>query len=189
VLPSRFDQTLEAYRGLETLLSGGKVGAIGVSNFMPDHLERLLAEASVVPAVNQVEVHPYFSPADRPGRRCRARHPYPGMVADRRHHVLPRDRRERADRPGDRGDREVAREVPAQVMLRWQSQQGRSAIPKTVNPARIAENFDVFDFELTAGELTAIDASTQGSGAVLSPTPSRSKRTTSRSRRPDENSP
>lgn len=59
-LPSAFDRTLAAYRALETLLADGKVRAIGVSNFMPDHLERLLGVAKVVPAVNQIEVHPYF---------------------------------------------------------------------------------------------------------------------------------
>src|SRR6266550_7739907 len=59
-LPTRFDLTLDAYRALEKLLAGGKVRAIGVSNFMPEHLRRLLAETSVVPAVNQIEVHPYF---------------------------------------------------------------------------------------------------------------------------------
>jgi diketogulonate reductase-like aldo/keto reductase len=59
-LPSRFDLTLDAYRALEKLLADGKVRAIGVSNFMPEHLQRLLAETSVVPAVNQIEVHPYF---------------------------------------------------------------------------------------------------------------------------------
>jgi diketogulonate reductase-like aldo/keto reductase len=59
-LPSRFDLTLDAYRALEKLLAGGKVRAIGVSNFVPEHLQRLLSETSVVPAVNQIEVHPYF---------------------------------------------------------------------------------------------------------------------------------
>src|SRR4051812_38949147 len=63
-LPSAFDRTLEAYRGLETLLADGKVRAIGVSNFMVDHLTRLLDRAEVVPAVNQIEQHPYFSQAD-----------------------------------------------------------------------------------------------------------------------------
>ena len=64
-LSSRFDLTLDAYRALEKLLADGKVRAIGVSNFMPDHLQHLLAKASVVPAVNQIEVHPYFQQ-----RRC-----------------------------------------------------------------------------------------------------------------------
>src|SRR6185369_14379983 len=62
-LPSRFDLTLGAYRALEKLLADGRVRAIGVSNFMPDHLARLLAEVGVVPAVNQIEVHPYFQQA------------------------------------------------------------------------------------------------------------------------------
>src|SRR4051812_21814954 len=63
-LPSAFDRTLEAYRGLETLLADDKVRAIGVSNFMVDHLTRLLERATVVPAVNQIESHPYFAQAD-----------------------------------------------------------------------------------------------------------------------------
>ena len=84
-LPSAFDRTLEAYRALETLLADGKVRAIGVSNFMVDHLTQLLERASVVPAINQIEQHPYFAQADvqafgepstassrRPGRRSAA---------------------------------------------------------------------------------------------------------------------
>jgi diketogulonate reductase-like aldo/keto reductase len=157
-LPSRFELTTGAYRALETLLSDGRVRAIGVSNFMPDHLARLLAETSVVPAVNQVELHPYFSqPAVQ--------------AADTTHRILTQAwspiggitfyRETGASVLTDPTIAGIARshgKSPAQVMLRWHSQQGRSAIPKSINPARIAENFDVFDFELTADELTAIDA-------------------------------
>ena len=89
-LPSAFDRTLEAYRALETLLADGKVRAIGVSNFMVEHLTTLLDRATVVPAVNQIECHPYFAAARRGGLRRRARHPHPGLVTDRRHHLLPR---------------------------------------------------------------------------------------------------
>lgn len=89
-LPSEFEKTLEAYRALETLLADGKVRAIGVSNFMVDHLSRLLDRATVVPTVNQIEVHPYFAQRRGAGLRCRARHPHPGLVADRRDHLLPR---------------------------------------------------------------------------------------------------
>src|SRR3954466_6810236 len=71
-LPSRFDLTLDAYHALEKLLADGKVGAIGVSNFMPDHLQRLLAETAVVPAVNQIELHPYFQ--QRTLQRLHAEH-------------------------------------------------------------------------------------------------------------------
>ena len=88
-VPHRFDKIVAAYRALETLLADGRVRAIGVSNFMPHHLDRLLAETEVVPAVNQIELHPYFAQPDvqRGGRG--ARHPHPGVVADRRHHLLP----------------------------------------------------------------------------------------------------
>lgn len=160
--PQRFDRTLEAYRALETLLADGRVRAIGVSNFMPDHLERLLAETSVVPAVNQVEVHPYFrQPAvlaadERHGVLTQAWSPiggitfYPGWGGD--------DRRSTLDDPTIREIAAAHARTPAQVMLGWHLQQGRSAIPKSVTPSRIAENFAVTDVALTAEELAAIDA-------------------------------
>ena len=157
-LPSAFDRTLDAYRALETLLADGKVRAIGVSNFMPEHLDRLLAEASVVPAVNQIEVHPYFQQTAL--QRLHAEHgiltqawsPIGGITSYRG------GARSTFDDPTLR---EIARrhgKSPAQVMLRWHLEEGRSAIPKSVRPARIAENFDVFDFELSREELAAIDA-------------------------------
>jgi 2,5-diketo-D-gluconate reductase A len=157
-LPSRFELTSDAYRALETLLSDGRVRAIGVSNFMPDHLARLIAETSVVPALNQVELHPYFSqPAVQSadtahGILTQAWSPIGGITFYRETgtSVL-------AD-PVIAGIARLHGKSTAQVMLRWHLQQGRSAIPKSTNPARIAENFDVFDFELTADELTAIDA-------------------------------
>ena len=102
-LPSQFESTLEAYRGLESLLGDGKVRAIGVSNFMVEHLTTLLEKASVVPAVNQIEVHPYFSAARGAGPERRARHPDPGVVADRWHHLLPR--RSAFQHPAGPGDR------------------------------------------------------------------------------------
>jgi 2,5-diketo-D-gluconate reductase A len=158
-LPSRFDLTIEAYKALEQLLSDGKVRAIGVSNFMPEHLDRLLAETSVVPAVNQVEVHPYFRQPDvlttdaAHGILTQAWSPIGGITfyRDGEHTSTLQD-------PTIVGIGEAHGKSPAQVMLRWHLQQGRSAIPKSVTPHRIAENFDVLDFELTDDELTAIDA-------------------------------
>ena len=158
-LPGEFERTLDAYRALETLLADGKVRAIGVSNFMPEHLARLLAETSVVPAVNQIEVHPYFRQSDL-------------LAVDAEHGILSQAWSPIGGitfyRGGSHGSTledatigEIARahgRTPAQVMLRWHLQQGRQAIPKSVTPARIAENFDVFDFELTADQLAAIDA-------------------------------
>ena len=157
-LPSRFDLTLDAYRAIEKLLADGRVRAIGVSNFMPDHLARLLAAVTVVPAVNQIEVHPYFQQTVL--QRLHAEHsiltqawsPIGGITSYRGGEKRTFD---------DPKLREIALQhgkSPAQVMLRWHLQQGRSAIPKSTKPARIAENFDVFDFALTADELTAIDA-------------------------------
>lgn len=160
--PSIFDKTLAAYKALETLYADGKVRAIGVSNFMLDHLGRLLDAASVVPAVNQIEVHPYFQQQQLQhfdtdhGILNQAWAPiggitfYPGWGGDERRSTLQ-----------DPTIREIATEhakTPAQVMLRWHLQQGRSAIPKSVTPARIAENFDVFNFTLNADQLAAIDA-------------------------------
>ncbi len=157
-LPSAFDRTLEAYRALEKLLADGGVRAIGVSNFMPEHLKRLLRSASVAPAVNQIEVHPYFQ---QPAlQRVHAEHeiatqawsPIGGITAYR-----GLEKRSFADPTL----LEIARKhgkSAAQVMLRWHLQQGRSAIPKSVKPVRIAENFAIFDFELTREQLAAIDA-------------------------------
>jgi diketogulonate reductase-like aldo/keto reductase len=157
-LPSAFDRTLDAYRALEKLLADGKVRAIGVSNFMPEHLERLLAETSVVPAVNQIELHPYFQQTAvqkldaEHGILTQAWSPIGGITSYRDAEKTTFD---------DPVLLEIARQYgksAAQVMLRWHLQQGRSAIPKSTKPARIAENFDVFDFELSTEQLGAIDA-------------------------------
>jgi diketogulonate reductase-like aldo/keto reductase len=157
-LPSRFDLTTDAYRALEKLLADGKVRAIGVSNFMPAHLERLLDATQVVPAVNQVELHPYFRQPDvlaadaEHGILTQAWSPIGGITfyRDGSHGSTLED-------PTIGGIAEGHGKTPAQVMLRWHLQQGRSAIPKSVTPHRIAENFDVLDFELTGAELAAID--------------------------------
>jgi diketogulonate reductase-like aldo/keto reductase len=157
-LPSAFDRTLEAYRALETLLADGKVRAIGVSNFMVDHLTRLLEHASVVPAVNQIEQHPYFSQADvqafgeQHGIRAQAWSPIGGIT-----HYREGEHRSTLEDPVITGIAEAHGKTPAQVMLRWGLQHGRSVIPKSTKPHRIAENIDVFDFELTAEEMGAID--------------------------------
>lgn len=157
-LPSAFDRTLAAYRALEKLLADGKVRAIGVSNFMPEHLDRLLGEAKIVPAVNQIEIHPYFQ--------------QPALQRlDKQHGILTQAWSPIGGITFYRGGNKSTLEDPvilaiagehgksaAQVMLRWHIQEGRSVIPKSVKPARIAENFDVFDFELSPQQVAAIDA-------------------------------
>jgi diketogulonate reductase-like aldo/keto reductase len=157
-LPSAFDRTLEAYRALETLLADGNVRAIGVSNFMVDHLTRLLDRATVVPAVNQIESHPYFAQADvqafgeQHGILAQAWSPIGGITFYREgeHTSTLQD-------PVIVQIAEAHGKTPAQVMLRWGLQHGRSVIPKSTKAHRIAENIDVFDFELTAEQLSAID--------------------------------
>lgn len=157
-LPSRFDLTIGAYQALETLLADGRVRAIGVSNFMPDHLTALLEQTGVVPAVNQVEVHPYFAQRDAQaadaaaGVLTQAWSPIGGITAYREGgaNVLQDPTLTRIGAAYGK--------TPAQVILRWHLQQGRSAIPKSVRPDRIRENFDVFDFTLAEAELAAIDA-------------------------------
>jgi diketogulonate reductase-like aldo/keto reductase len=157
-LPSAFDRTLEAYRALETLLADGKVRAIGVSNFMVDHLTALLGRAQVVPAVNQIEVHPYFAQSEvqafgaEHGILTQAWSPIGGITFYRQgeHTSTLKD-------PVIVEIAEAHSKTPAQVMLRWGLQHGRSVIPKSTKPARIAENIDVFDFELSADEMAAID--------------------------------
>lgn len=157
-LTNAFDKTIAAYTALEKLLADGSVRAIGVSNFMPDRLEALLAQVNVVPAANQIELHPYFTQPDV-------------QAADAAHGILDQAWSPIGGitfyRGGGHGTlvdpviQAIAGEhgkTAAQVMLRWHLQQGRSAIPKSARPARIAENFDVFDFDLTTDHLAALDA-------------------------------
>ncbi len=157
-LPSDFEQTIGAYRALEQLLADGRVRAIGVSNFMVDHLTRLLDATSVVPAVNQIEVHPYFQQREvqafgtEHGILTQAWSPIGGITSYR-------DAARRSfDEPVILGIGERYGKSAAQVMLRWHIQQGRQVIPKSTKPERIAENLDVFDFALTDDELAQIDA-------------------------------
>jgi diketogulonate reductase-like aldo/keto reductase len=158
-LPTAFDRTLGAYRALETLLADGKVRAIGVSNFMVDHLTKLMDVATVVPAINQIEVHPYFQQPEvqaenaKLGILTQAWAPIGGIT-------FYRDSGHRSTLE-DPTIGEIATahgKSPAQVMLRWHLQEGRQVIPKSTKAARIAENIDVFDFELTADELASIGA-------------------------------
>ena len=159
--PDRFEKTLEAYKALEALLADGRVRAIGVSNFMPHHLKQLLDSTEIIPAVNQVELHPYFTQHEV-------------QVADAEHGIVTQawspiggitfypgwgeDRRNVMEDPAIAAIGHAHDKSPAQVMLRWHLQQGRSAIPKSTNPSRIAENFNVFDFELSEAELAGINA-------------------------------
>jgi len=157
-LPSAFEKTIAAYKALETLLADGKVRAIGVSNFMPNHLTELLDRTDVVPAVNQIEVHPYFQQRQlqaldqEHGILTQAWSPIGGITSYRD------SARRSFDEPVLLAIGAKYGKSAAQVMLRWHIQKGIQVIPKSTRPERIAENFDVFDFDLTGDEVAQIDA-------------------------------
>ncbi|MCH0540003.1 aldo/keto reductase [Streptomyces sp. MUM 203J] len=146
---------IDTYRALEKILADGRAKAIGVSNFLPEHLERLMDATSVVPAVNQIELHPQLAQAET--RAFHARH---GIATE-------------AWSPLGQGRGllelpavvEIARKhgrTPAQAVLRWHLQLGNIVIPKSVTPSRIEENIEVFGFELDADDLAAFAALDEG---------------------------
>jgi 2,5-diketo-D-gluconate reductase A len=149
----RQDRYVDAYRALETLRADGRARSIGVSNFHTHHLDRLLAETDIVPAVNQVELHPWLVQA-----AVRAYNAAHGIRTEA-WSPLARGRaigNSALDAVGARYGKSAA-----QVVLRWQLQLGNIVIPKSVTPQRIRENFDVFDFTLAeadVAEISALDA-------------------------------
>ena len=169
-LPPDFDRTLGAYQALEKLLADGKVRAIGVSNFMVTHLTDLLAETDVVPAVNQIEVHPYFQQREvqdfgrEHGILTQAWSPIGGIT-----HYREGQHTSALQDPTITRVAEAHGKSPAQVMLRWGIQEGRSVIPKSTKPERITQNIDVFDFELSTDDLAAIDGLETGTSGGPEP--------------------
>ncbi len=145
----------EAWRALERLYLEGSVKAIGVSNFTTEHLEELIAEADIMPMVNQIELHPWFQQRDT--RRFCEDH----TIAIESYSPLMHGGEVLAD-PAIVGIASKHNKSAAQVILRWHIHHGFVAIPKSMNPTRIAENFDVFDFELSEDDMTAIDNLDQG---------------------------
>ncbi len=165
-VPNDFDRTLESWRALERLLAEGRTRAIGVSNFSPAHLEKLMARFEVVPALNQVELHPFFG--QKPLVEAHRRH---GIVTQAWSPIggITRYRAKEGETPHDPLAHPTVTaladkygKTPAQVVLRWHIERGFSAIPKSVRASRIAENFDLFDFSLSADEVAAIDAMDTG---------------------------
>lgn len=162
-LSTDFDKTIGAYLALEQLLATGRVRAIGVSNFMPNHLTALRGQTSVVPAVNQVELHPYFTQPEvqqankELGILTQAWSPIGGITSYRGDAA-----KSTFNDPAILAIAEEHNKSAAQVMLRWQLQLGHSVIPKSVRPERIAENFNVFDFELMPAQMAALAALNTG---------------------------
>ncbi|MFB7127055.1 aldo/keto reductase [Kitasatospora sp. NPDC056273] len=147
--PAR-DLYLDTWRALERLVEEGRVRAAGVSNFQPAHLQRLLDTSALVPAVNQVELHPGLQQAE-----LRAFHAEHGIATEA---WSPLAQGAVLDDPAITAIAARTGKSPAQVVLRWHLQLGNIVIPKSVTPARIRQNLDVFDFELTAQDMAAIAA-------------------------------
>jgi diketogulonate reductase-like aldo/keto reductase len=144
------DRYVETWKAFIELQAEGHVRAIGVSNFNPPHLERLIAETGVTPAVNQVELHPRFQQAG-----LRREHAELGIVTEA---WSPLAQGAVLEDPAITEIAAAHGKTPAQAVIRWHLQLGNVVIPKSVTPARIEENFDVFDFHLSPAEMDAIEA-------------------------------
>jgi diketogulonate reductase-like aldo/keto reductase len=171
-LPSNFGATIESYRAAEKLLADGRVRAIGVSNFSPAHLKALMERAGTTPAVNQVELHPLFTQRElrdahqRLGIVTQAWSPLGGSV---RRFADPKKAIDPLHHPTIVRLAAKYKKTPAQVVLRWDIDHGFSSIPKSFRAERIVENFDIFDFALTAEDVAAIDALDMGTRAGPDP--------------------
>ncbi|WP_461213590.1 aldo/keto reductase [Lacticaseibacillus sp. GG6-2] len=158
------DQYVEAWQALIDAQRFGLVRSIGVCNFLPEYLDRLIKETGVTPALNQIELHPYFNQAaQRQANQERGiitgawsplgrgttllQEPLLKQIADAHHKSV------------------------GQVVLRWDLQHGNLAIPKSAKPSRQAENFDVFDFTLSAADMAAIDGLTKPDGRIKNQDP------------------
>jgi len=148
------DLYVETWEAFIELQAEGLVRAIGVSNFQPKHLQRIVAETGVTPAINQVELHPHFQQDG-----LRREHEQLGIVTEA---WSPLGQGLALDDPVVVQIAEAHSRTPAQTVIRWHLQLGNVVIPKSVTPARIAENFDVFDFQLGDGEMEAIKALDEG---------------------------
>ncbi|MFB7455764.1 aldo/keto reductase [Streptomyces sp. NPDC088337] len=142
---------VDSYKAFEELLADGRVRAIGTSNFLPEHLERLIAETSVIPAVNQIELHPHLQQ-----HAAREYHAEQGIATEA---WSPLGQgKGLLEVPAIVAIAQKHNRTPAQIVLRWHLQLGNIVIPKSVTPSRIRENIDVFGFSLDDEDLGAISA-------------------------------
>jgi 2,5-diketo-D-gluconate reductase A len=149
-LPGK-DLYVQTWKGLEQAAKDGKARSIGVSNFQSHHLDRLTQETDTVPAVNQIELHPHLQqPQMREYDRSHGIATEAWSPIGQGKGVIDEDRIVEIAKAHDK--------TPAQVTLRWHIQLGNIIFPKSVTDSRIRENFDIFDFELTAEQIAAIDA-------------------------------
>jgi 2,5-diketo-D-gluconate reductase A len=163
-LPTRYDgDFVSTWRAMAALLEDGRLTSVGVSNFEPDHLERIIDETGVVPVVNQIEVHPYFTNEE-------------ARAASHRHGIkvegwAPIAKGQVNDDPVIAEIASAHGKTPAQVTLRWHIERGDIVFPKSVRRERLEENFDIFDFSLTAEEVDRITALDRGESARTGPNP------------------
>ncbi|MFG3302293.1 aldo/keto reductase [Micromonospora chersina] len=163
-LPTLYDgDFVSTWRVLEEFQRDGRARSIGVSNFQVAHLERLAAEAEIVPAVNQIEVHPYFANEDV-------------RAYGRAHNILteawsPIAQGKVLDDPTVVDIAEEVGRTPAQVVLRWHVQRGDIVFPKSTTPSRIEENFRIFDFELDDASMDRLTGLDKGEAGRQGPNP------------------
>jgi diketogulonate reductase-like aldo/keto reductase len=152
---------IETWKALVEIAREGRCRSIGVSNFTIEHLEELAQASDVVPAVNQVELHPFLFQRE--------------LIDYCRQHGIqvqaysPLARANYLEEPALHAVGQAHRRSPAQVMLRWSMQHGLSAIPKSTDPVRIRENASIFDFELSEGEMARLDALSSGARTAWDP--------------------
>ncbi|OKH71055.1 aldo/keto reductase [Mycolicibacterium sp.] len=152
---------VDTFKAFAHLRDQGRIRSIGVSNFEPEHLKILIDTTGIVPAVNQIELHPLL-----PQQELREVHAQLGIATEA---WSPLGQGSLLADPVVTGIAESRRKTPAQVLIRWHIQLGNIVIPKSVNPERIASNFDVFDFELSEQDLASI--ASLANGTRLGPDP------------------
>ncbi len=154
---------VSTWRTLAEFTSDGRARAVGVSNFQPAHLDRIVAETGVVPAVNQIEVHPYFG--NEAARASSAQH---GIAVEA---WSPIAQGKVLDDAVIAGIAKAHGQTPSQVTLRWHVQRGDIVFPKSMHVERMTENFGLFDFELSEQEMSAISALDRGADGRTGPDP------------------
>lgn len=165
-VPTLYDgDYVSTWKAMTELVKGARLRTAGVSNFQPEHLDRIVASTGVVPAVNQVEVHPYF--ANDAACAASIRH----GVAVEAHSPLGHGQARLLDDPVIRRVAAARDKTSAQIVLRWHLQHGRIIFPKSVHRERMEENLQVFGFELSSDEMAAIDGLDRGEKGRVGPHP------------------
>ncbi|HUA31137.1 MAG TPA: aldo/keto reductase [Streptosporangiaceae bacterium] len=154
---------VSTWKAMTALVADGRLRTAGVSNFQPAHLDRIIGETGVVPAVNQIEVHPYFS--NRAARAASARR---GIAVEA---WRPLGRGKVLDDPVIGRIAAATGKSSAQVTLRWHIQHGWITFPKSTRAERMEENIDLFDFALSAAQVASVDALDQGAAGRIGPDP------------------